>query len=238
METEITTTQNEASEEIVMADKIERCRFLGKNLDILFKLKIASIAVAISLVILALFTRSIVGGIGSTTSIGFMYLILAVLVILALGALGISIAMIVIMFRMGKYDDDFKYAGIFVLVSSLIQAGGNIAGSDVVKIIASVFSVLYIFKFTKAMTAALNSVNDDIAKGWGNLKNLYVYALIGMGACFILIFIPLIGSLASFVLFLCAIAFLVAGIWEISLIYESAKALNSYPDTGTQTVAE
>lgn len=88
------------------------------------------------------------------------------------------------------------------------------------------------------MTAALNSVNDDIAKGWGNLKNLYVYALIGMGACFILIFIPLIGSLASFVLFLCDIAFLVAGIWEISLIYESAKALNSYPDTGTQTVAE
>lgn len=230
METEITTTQNEVPEAIVSEETISRCRFLGSNLDKLFKIQLASAAVTVALFIVYMF----ISRVGLRMSVGFTYFIFALVVILDLGASGISIATIVILFRMGKYNDGFKYAALFIIISFIISLFNFFIDSRVIALLSSVFSFLYIFKFINTMAQVLTPVNKKIATGWGNLKKLYIYTLIGVGASIILVLIPIIRALSAFGIFVCIIAVLVAKIWEINLIYDSANAMNSYPNTSEQ----
>ncbi|MBR7080960.1 MAG: hypothetical protein IKI40_10665, partial [Treponema sp.] len=67
---------------------------------------------------------------------------------------------------------------------------------------------------------------------------LYIYTLVGEGTCIILATIPLARDFSAFVLYVCIIALLVAKIWEINLIYDSANVMNSYPKTGEPTQDE
>ena len=230
METEITTTQDEVQETTVSEETISRCRFLGSNLDKLFKIQLASAVVTVALLIVYMFFSRV----GLRMSVGFTYFIFALVAILALGALGISIAITVILFRMGKYNDGFKYAAIFIIISFIISLFSFLVNSMVVSLLSSVFSFLYIFKFINTMAQVLTPVNKNIATGWENLKKLYIYTLIGVGASIILVLIPLIRALSAFGIFVCIIAVLVAKIWEINLIYDSANAMNSYPNTSEQ----
>ena len=234
METEITTTQNEVPEAIVSEETISRCRFLGSNLNKLFKIKNASLAVTIAFVIFYLFWLHV----GIIMSLGFMYVMLALVIILALGLLGTSIAMIVILFRMGKYNDGFRYAGLFIIISFVISLFSFFVDSIAVPLLTSVFSFLSTFKYINTMALILNPVNKKLASGWGNLKKLYIYTLIGSGACIILGSISSAKDLSAFVLYVCLFAMLVAKIWEINLIYDSANAMNSYPNTNEPPQAD
>lgn len=234
METEITTMQNEVSEVTVSEEAIGWCSFLGLNLYKLFKIKNASIAVTLLIVILYLFYLHV----GVRVSMGLIYVMSAVVVILALGLLGISIAMIVLLFRMGKYNDGFRYAGLFIIISFVISLFSFFVNSWAVPFFSSAFSFLSIFKFINTMVTVLSPANKKVAVGWGKLKKLYIYTLVGEGTCIILATITLARDFSAFVLYVCIIALLVAKIWEINLIYDSANVMNSYHKTGEPTQDE
>lgn len=234
METEINPTQDEVPEAIVSEETISRCRFLGSNLNKLFKIKNASLAVTIAIVILYLFWLYV----GIRMSLGFMYVMLALVIILALGLLGTSIAMIVILFRMGKYNDGFKYAVLFIIISFIISLFSFFVDSIAVPLLTPVFPILSTFKYINTMALILNPVNKKLASGWGNLQLLYIYTLIAAGVSIIMGAISSARDLSAFVLYVCLFAMLVAKIWEINLIYDSAKAMNSYPNTSEPPQAD
>lgn len=234
METEISTTQNEVSEVTVSEEAIGWCSFLGLNLDKLFKIKNASIAVTLLIVILYLFYLHV----GVRMSMGLIYVMSAVVVILALGLLGISIAMIVLLFRMGKYNDGFRYAGLFIILSFVISLFSFFVDSIAVPLLTPVFPILSTFKYINTMALILNPVNKKLASGWGNLQLLYIYTLFAAGVSIIMRAISSAKDFPAFVLYVCLFAMLVAKIWEINLIYDSANVMNSYHKTGEPTQDE
>ncbi|MBP5451043.1 MAG: hypothetical protein J6Y16_02280 [Treponema sp.] len=227
METDITTVQNE---EAVKTQRINCFRKVASNLKILYKLRLAE-WILVGILFITIITTTILTMNKNEASVVFWSVLVKVLA--PIPTL-VSLASIVILFMLGKYYNDYKLAGIFYLISVLITLTARLTDIQLLSIIGGVFSILYILKFTEAMTDPLSYADLNLASDWESLRGLYITTYVGIGASALLGVIPIINILALLAMLGFVVLSIVVGIKEIILIHHSAKALILYINTNEQ----
>lgn len=208
-------------------EKMNKCSKLGKLLDILFWLNIAELIMSVLMITISLTA-------GLTISLGnrnFLFSPSYALLIAYIVNFAVCIFIGIITIIMGKHDKDFILAGIFYIICAAFNSASKTVMSDskIIVVIASLFSILYILKFTNGMINIVYPTDLELTDGWERLRKVYI-AVYG-GLAISIIMPKLLKALAFFaavVILVATIASLVAIIWNIILLHKSANAMKSY----------
>ena len=154
-------------------------------------------------------------------------LIILFLIISTVNAIiyGVSVIM------MKEYDERFLLAGIMYIIYEISNSLKQVFDNGFVKLFAFVGSILgliFVANFAAAMNECLLGINNRLAESWDLFKKIYIITLIASGVCLVIAFIPGIRGLGALGLFLAGLAFLVIGIWQIVLLFQSASAMSKY----------
>ena len=238
MENTEKTTKPER-ELMVKKESVARCRYMGKRLGLMFWLTIANIIMVIAAIaVLALIYQD---AIDSNTDIQLQPINTWMLTVSAL-SLVIGLVNAITVITMKKVHDGFMGAGVLLIcmaVLSFIQGMCETRfGSNLCEIISAVCAIPYIFGFTKTMSSCLEHTDAQLAEEWDKFRGSIKWLLIVLGACFILIFVPLINILALIAVYGCAVAAFFMSIWHIILLKKSASSMKIVGDRLEMELAE
>ena len=98
----------------------------------------------------------------------------------------------------------------------------------VLNLVTLIAEMFYLFEFINGSIYILAGVDNYIASSWETLKKVIIYLFIGIVACVILVFIPIIRYLALIAIFIAAIGAIGILIWEWVLMFKTARALKNF----------
>ena len=96
---------------------------------------------------------------------------------------------------------------------------------NIVVLIAGLF---YLFEFINGSIHILAGVDDYTASSWESIKKAYTIIIIVIVVFALVMIIPVLNILAAFALFIVGIAGLIIFIWELVLMYKTARALKNF----------
>ena len=220
-------TNDREREEKLMQDKRERCHKEGKLYFVLFWLTVLGTPVILLL--------SIIGGVAGATfdvlfdSKAVLYGFLGIIGVISLAA---GIVTAVILFILGKEESCFKAAGIAYIIIALSSTVTEFLPDGLIKTVLELVTLIaemfYLFEFINGSIYILAGVDNYIASSWETLKKVIIYLFIGIVACVILVFIPIIRYLALIAIFIAAIGAIGILIWEWVLMFKTARALKNF----------
>ena len=213
-------------------DLKRRCGSMAPVLKQLFIARIITIAAPIISIIFALASFS--NGPAST-------MFIAMIIVLAA-----NVFYIIVLFRLGKYHDDFKFAAIISILSPVFSTISRTLSNEpglvvFISLLSAGLSLLLLWKFSNAMISSFERVDLALTSSWESYRTWTIGFSCASMACFLLAFVPGINILAAIGGLVCAIGLLVLMIWEIVLIYNSYQSMEAYskqPDQVPPTATE
>lgn len=219
--------------EIQHADDLKRrCGSMAPVLKQLFIARIITIAAPIISIILAY---------ASFSNGPVRFVIIAMIIVLAA-----NVFYIIVLFRLGKYHDDFKFAAIISILSPVLSSISKSLPNEpglvaFLSILGAGLSLLLLWKFSNAMISTFERVDLALTSSWESYRTWMIGLSCGSIACFLLAFVPGINILAAIGAIVCGIGILALIIWEVVLInnsYQSMEAYSKKPDQVSPTAID
>ena len=212
------TRLSRTSEESIVTDyDLKKARFLGDRIFILFCLSLASFILPFLKIAVAFIHPS-------------LYLFMSLV------GLGLQIALIVLYFIIGKYEDNFRYVfwlNIAAIVNSVLSIFFAETALEFLFTLASLAIVLaYISCEAKGFAAILMNVDIYLSEKWDNYLSLFkkgvIATIITAVSLIVLIFVPcllIVGYLAIIALSIFLIVLLIV---RLVYIAQTANSLKNF----------
>lgn len=214
--------QEKYYEEKAAYELLEKYKDIGKKLMIIFWIMLVSnilSAVNLGIEILATILRNA----GLKENLGLISAILGCIAAFAIG---------VIIFTMRQYDEQLGIAGMTFLFSQVISSISaylsNSCFESVLTLAASVMGIIYIIKYTKALSALTYNISCRIADNWELLRKVYLGGLVTAVVCSFLLIVPGINILAAIIIAIVMLVMLVISIWQMVLVFQTSRAMSKY----------
>lgn len=193
------------------AEKLERSRFLGPKVKIIFALSILQIICNV------LSNERVVM---ISLELYFVGLIAGVIVGIIYGAILIS---------MSKVSDRFKIAGVCNILSPIIAfVAGLIGGAALVigSITLLIIPFVAMYQEIYGYSDTLSGINNALSMKWqGIWKSMITWLIVMIVSLIVMIFIQIIGMIGIIV---SAIAIIVVSITRLVCIADTANVFNNY----------
>lgn len=212
----------EMQEQLEREERNNRCTALSKKYMQLFMILIGGVALN--------FISTVLANIASG-SITFHKAAGILMIVVAASSLGISVLYGLFLLRLERYRFEFKLAGVYYIVAGACEAVSKATSgglSLILTILGAVFSVLYVLKFAVGMSNSFDNIASYMAITWETFKKVYKYVFSGIVICSILSFLPVFGLIAVIGLLILSIASIVVSIWQIILVFRSARVMKQY----------
>ena len=148
--------------------------------------------------------------------------------------LALSIAYVVMLFLIGKYNENFTHAGVAYILAQIASVVKSLILTQVgtlFSLMASALSIAYIVKLCTGMEDCFNQVDAYLAETWVSFKKAFLIITIASIACVLLVFVPILSFLAVIGALFCSIAAIVISVWQFVLLYRSSKTMTDFSKT-------
>ncbi len=142
-----------------------------------------------------------------------------------------TVATALILLKLSREEEDYRTAGICILVGSVAGLVANLFQGDmalmslIIALPAAIVNIVGRYKEIMAHSAVLRGVDNDLSAKWESLWKWYVGAMIGTTLSAVLVFIPIVGILA---LLGCMLVLLVVSVLQLVYLYKTAKAFREF----------